>query len=1462
MNKRKKRFLISSLSSSLLLSTLVLPNSIFYENRNAKAEASKETFTKVIVEMEEAPAIKTLSKGELLGASSENLSNKLKTTTTQLKHARDKVLTSMDDEGIKFTKSHDYSLIFNGMSVKVPKDQLDEIRSIPGVKAVYPDQPVHGNVSESVPLIGAPDVWSKHDSKDQNVTGKGVTVAIIDSGIDYRHPDLGGKFGPEHKVVAGYDYVNDDEDPMDDSSHGTHVAGIVAANGKIKGVAPDASLTAYKVLDDANRGELSDVIAAIEASIQPDNPYRADIINLSLSNTVVEDPSNPKNPLTVAAQNAVDAGIVVVASAGNSNDYTKVGSPAVAKGVIAVGASISGYKVPAAKMVAPFEMNLNPIRLDISANAYEAETTRELVDVGEGNPEDFEGLDVKGKLVLIKPPKDQFEQWTPRYAGLIAEEKGAYGALVLQHTAPPVDPGPGDGPGPVYQLSEAVPSHYRSVQDELLNNQQHSLTSSYFVDRFEKLVAMEIDAETGEELKSLLTEGPVKIKVTAKDETDTLWQDTISHGDLLSMKPDIVAPGYSIYSTYLTSTKDGNDSGYNRLSGTSMAAPHVAGAAALLKQLQPNWEPKEISAALKGTAKPLDVYDLNTQGAGRLDVHAASRTDVIASPDSLNFGLVGNKSSVIDESDTFSLKNHSKKPVDLDFTVKELKNNGAKIIVSPSKVHIEPGMQATIDVKITMDQSKQDTDISGWIEGTVQSTEEVSNVRVPFKLLTRHLQVTVSPDPASSDTEAFIYSPVDLETTPQVTVRTPNGETKQVQAVLDHDRWWRAPIQKDEPGIYQIEATSTIKSSSSETDKTIIGSGHLEILPVDTDQRDSSWQPIGPNASAAWLKIDKNNRKSMTGLSLHTSSVFKTMNGAESWQEMRNLPVGAGFPIEMVVDPTDEKNIYVPITSDQDPTYIGKIVASQDGGKTWKTLPFPNVPLSGLEIDESGGRLVAISNNAVYVSQDRGMNWKQLPEYWKSLFEARLINGDLYVTGVHGVAVYKRIFAGSTTAEQVFTPPFPHKAVSDVVGNKDILIANVMGAGMYASYNQGIDWIELEHSGKPFYGVSRVEILEGKIYAGTHEDGILVSHDNGRNWSYWKAPLPGSNSLEVDFTVKDRSVFVSSVQAGIYETKNSGKTYKRMGIPAATVYDLAITNGTRGHLLIAGTESNTYQKVLPTQEKVTASTREWGPAEGEGRTGEQVHHLATSPSNPKIVYKTRIDHNFNSFLYRSSDGGKTWDVKLEWIPPILDLQVHPADTNQIFLSYYDSYNKLKGIMISNDGGDNWKKITHDYPFLALVGDPIDSHKIWAGGSNGLFVSENRGESFKKVHNVPVSSLAFSPNNPNSLVIGGQQLFVSNDGGKTIQESKFNQELGIYVNDIKFSPRDSKVVYAATGAFYERGLLKGGRGVLRSSDGGKTWENISQGLNNRNATALEISPDGEYLFVGTEGGSVHRIKLNK
>ncbi|HEX9161064.1 MAG TPA: S8 family serine peptidase [Thermoanaerobaculia bacterium] len=227
-----------------------------------------------------------------------------------------------------------YERVFAGASVTAPRSAIAKLQQLSYVKRVYPDRRVHAMADDSVTKIEADRVWTTFGTR-----GHGVTVAVIDTGVDYTHPAFGGSFGPGARVAGGFDFVNNDADPMDDNGHGTHVAGTIGANGGgLTGVAPEVTFLAYKVLDNRGAGQDSDIIAAIERAVDPDQngdpSDHADVVNLSLGGSGFED-----DPLPRAVETATAAGVVFCIASGNSGGFFGIGSPGNAPSAITVGAS-------------------------------------------------------------------------------------------------------------------------------------------------------------------------------------------------------------------------------------------------------------------------------------------------------------------------------------------------------------------------------------------------------------------------------------------------------------------------------------------------------------------------------------------------------------------------------------------------------------------------------------------------------------------------------------------------------------------------------------------------------------------------------------------------------------------------------------------------------------------------------------------------------------------------------------------------------------------------------------------------------------------------------------------------------------------------------------------------------------------------------------------------------------------
>lgn len=474
---------------------------------------------------------------------------------------------------------HVFQEAIYGFSVEGNPESIEKLaQNSKQIISVSPVNQYKAQAEEGVKIIGGEEIRGLFDKNNRRLTGKGVTVGVIDTGVDYTHPDL------KRNYAGGRDLVDNDADPMETkilgraTVHGTHVAGIIAANGKLKGVAPDAKILAYRALGPGGGGTTENVLAAIEQAIKD----KVDIMNLSLGNDI----NGPDLPISLALNRAVDKGIVAIAASGNSgpNVWT-VGSPGTASKAISVGASTPTIEVPFL-LIEGIREKLRIQPLEGSAK-WSLDRSYPIVDGGLGTKVELK--DVMGKIVLIKRGKLTFSEKAKN-----AHEAGAKAVIIYNNLS-------GGFMGNL-EVPMDIPVGSLSKKDgELLKSKTNSLAR----------------VEVNEE-KDLLAEfssrGPV---------TET-WE----------VKPDIVAPGVAINSTI--------PGGYLSLQGTSMAAPHVAGACALIKQAHPEWTPDQIKAALMNTAKPLvkngKRYRTYEQGAGRIQVNEAVKATSLVSPSSLRFG--------------------------------------------------------------------------------------------------------------------------------------------------------------------------------------------------------------------------------------------------------------------------------------------------------------------------------------------------------------------------------------------------------------------------------------------------------------------------------------------------------------------------------------------------------------------------------------------------------------------------------------------------------------------------------------------------------------------------------------------------------------------------------------------------------------------------------------------------------
>ena len=451
------------------------------------------------------------------------------------------------------------------------------------------EQKIEVYLEKSVPLIGA-DV-----PRSLGFEGNGTIIGVIDTGIDYTHPDLFG-FGPNGKVIGGYDYVDNDEKPMDTNGHGTEVAGIIAADGNLKGVAPKAKLIAYRVSSTGESVTSDFIVKAIHRAIED----RVDIINISLGVTKTNE------EIDKAVQDAVKNGIIVIAAAGNNGPANHtIGSPAKSIDALTVGAS---YNNITSSLVSTLEIGEKQYQVlpMLGTNALSQPISARIVFGVYGRVHDLDNLDIKDSILLVERGSDvKGETIYFSEKEYNAAQKGAEAVIVYNN-----EPG--------------------IFLGELVNPNANSSYSP-------RIPALSISRDDGLALKEgLQKETIAKLNVFYHPDFVAPFSSR-GPASPFYIKPDLVAPGVFVNSTVIGGK-------YNLTSGTSFAAPHVSGAAAILLEKNPDLEPSEVASILSTTSDPVSdpygsVFPVEIAGSGRINLTKAFYADLIIVPHDLVFNL-------------------------------------------------------------------------------------------------------------------------------------------------------------------------------------------------------------------------------------------------------------------------------------------------------------------------------------------------------------------------------------------------------------------------------------------------------------------------------------------------------------------------------------------------------------------------------------------------------------------------------------------------------------------------------------------------------------------------------------------------------------------------------------------------------------------------------------------------------
>jgi len=709
-------------------------------------------------------------------------------------------------EALGATVLADFQGALNGIKVQISAAKLGELDALPGVKAVLPVAEMTIDNAQSVPLIGAPTVWDS----PTNYRGEGIKIGVIDTGIDFTHANFGGPgtpadyfaanaadtvlpavpglFGPTApRVKGGFDLVGDaytgsatsvpvpDPNPLDFNGHGSHTAGTAAGSGVTgagatyagpynpaiytpgafrvgPGVAPKADIYAYRVFGDT--GSTRVTVDAIDMAFNDG----MDVINMSLGNVFgTEDDAS-----AVASTNVAKAGMIVVASAGNSgpNQYV-TGAPGAGTGAISVAANDANPQFPGFNT----SLSTGPSFTTINANAATvADGTAFTIKVITNNPatsadeslgcnaSDFtwDGVSVAGKLAVVN------RGICARVAKAIFGQQAGAGAVAMINNSPalppfegPITRNPDNGAFFTVTIPFVGIRGTTSTDDNNLiaaNGGTATLTNTTLVN----------SNYTG--LADFSSGGP-------------------RNGDSW-LKPDVTAPGVSTISTGMAT---GNLGMAN--SGTSMAAPHVAGLAALVKQAHPGWnQVQEWKAAIVNTGNPSAIggttpYKTSRAGTGRVQAVDAVRTNVIALGDTgtstLNFGF-DELNADFSKSKQIKVRNKGGSPATFNIAQTNAAGSPHSIVLGSNSVTIPAGGEATVDVTLNVPVATAGDSLGAGLSfrevaGLVTFTPTGGSnngvvLRVPYYLVPRALsgvnvQMQKSVTTASPTTNANVSNP-------------------------------------------------------------------------------------------------------------------------------------------------------------------------------------------------------------------------------------------------------------------------------------------------------------------------------------------------------------------------------------------------------------------------------------------------------------------------------------------------------------------------------------------------------------------------------------------------------------------------------------------------------------------------------------------------------------------------------
>ncbi len=546
-------------------------------------------------------------------------------------------------------------------------------------------------------------------------------------------------------------------------------------------------------------------------------------------------------------------------------------------------------------------------------------------------------------------------------------------------------------------------------------------------------------------------------------------------------------------------------------------------------------------------------------------------------------------------------------------------------------------------------------------------------------------------------------------------------------------------------------------------------------------------------------------------VSASRGKIYKTTNGGDSWNEVLDSDA---LVRTIIVDPNNTNIVYAATgIFDRDDVHEEGIFKSTDAGKTWSPINngITNLTIGHIEMDPN-------NSNILFAAAGRlsGFGGGSNAEFGEIL---RTTNGGQKWTRQYGGYSFL---------------PFSYLKIDDA--NPNIVYAAASDRGFFKSTDNGISWFQTTYNA-PYYNPGHIiSIATNKskpnwLITNSYGGGVFLSEDGANSWSSANKGYTGCGVTDMAVAYDDPLKTVAVARSSIFKSTDGGDNWFGIGSMGKRFNNMPIGPSEMRSIAFHPIDSNIM--VSTDMERKIFKTTDGG---GTWRTvfelpGDEIKTIAYVPSNPNILFAGatirggyQIDRPFpfdptqSSYgVLKSIDGGETWkyiNIGLESTTKNINhIAVHPTSPDTVYIGELNS-----GVYKSVDGGNSWFK-----------------------SSNGIIVPDIR-------------AIAIDYSNPKIVYAGIQRgsIYKSTNSGQDWLLSNMGMDPEAAIRSIVIDPINSQTIYA--GDWHS--------GVYCSIDAGKSWYHFNKGLRTRAVQKLAITKDGKYLYAGTQGEGVFRLKLEK